>query len=118
MKRIIFLVFLLATFPVHAAGAFVTGNELYQQLVDYKRSPSNNVITAAAGTGFVVGVADSLDEVLHPPTGFKFCTPSTSTKGQVIDVVLLYLENHPQDRHLTASSLVQAALTNAFPCKR
>ena len=119
MKRIILLVLLLAAFPVRAMVVIATGKDLYEKLVDFKRSSSHDVATANMGVGFVLGVAQALDEVRHPRTGFKFCLPPRAvSQDQVSDAVLQYLEKNPQLRHLSAYTVVQAALDQAFPCKR
>ncbi len=119
MKRIIVLVLLLAAFPVRAAAVIATGNDLYERLVEFKRGSSRDVATASMGVGFVLGVAQALDEVRHPRTGFKFCLPPRGvSQDQVSDAVLHYLEKNPQLRHLSAYTIVQAAFDQAFPCKR
>ena len=119
MKRIMLLVLLLAAFPGRAAVVIATGNDLYERIVDFKRSSPHNLETASMGIGFVLGVAQALDEVRHPRTGFKFCLPPWGvSQVQMSDAVLHYLEKNPQLRHLSAYTLVQAGLDQAFPCKR
>ena len=119
MQRILLVVLLLAAFPVRATVVIATGNDLYERLADFKRSSSRDVATASTGVGFVLGVAQALDEVRHPRTGFKFCLPPKGVpQGQLSDAVLHYLEKNPQLRHLSAYTLVQSALDQAFPCKR
>ncbi len=39
------------------------------------------------------------------------------TNGQVRDVVVKYLKDHPEERHFLASILAVKALSKAFPCK-
>lgn len=45
-----------------------------------------------------------------------YCVPSRVTNQQVIDVVLKYLEAHPETRHFEAGSIVASAIHEAFPC--
>lgn len=45
-----------------------------------------------------------------------FCNPEDATLGQYQDVVILYLRNHPSERHNSARILTQLALREAFPC--
>ncbi|QMV72610.1 hypothetical protein HS961_07010 [Comamonas piscis] len=45
-----------------------------------------------------------------------FCTPNQAPLSQVIDVVFVYLEKNPKDRHDTALVLINHALVKAFPC--
>jgi len=99
------------------AQTFMGGNELYNALVDYERTPSTNVVIASTGFGYVVGVADAGNNVRHPLTGFHFCIPLGVTKGQIVDVARLYLERNPKVRHLTAHSILGAAFAEAFPCR-
>ena len=80
-----------------ARAGFVTGNDLYTKC-----------------DGFVTGVFDTL------PTGPKglVCPGPNVTAGQVHDVVVKNLQEHPTMRNLPAAFLVGAALGGAIPCKR
>jgi hypothetical protein len=100
-----------------SSAAYENGNGLYSNLMDYRSSNTKNVVTASAGVGYVIGVADVMNGRLDPNTDYKFCIPRNASKGQLIDVVVSYLEKSPADRHLAAWSLVQAAFYEAFPCK-
>lgn len=46
----------------------------------------------------------------------RYCIPSGVTKGQLQDVVVAYLNDHPAERHELAPVLVHRALSEAFPC--
>ena len=115
MKRIIVFLMLFVALPVQAD--FYDGNALYAGLADYRTEPMRDIVTASAATGFVLGVADTLRGFGDSRTGLQFCLPSEATRGQVIDLVLAYLRDHPELRHYTAWSLTAAALSLAFPCK-
>jgi hypothetical protein len=93
--------------PVHAE--FVTGNELYQWGKEFKRSDTTSWIEAGAYMGYIQAISDAFDDVM-------FCLPGNATVGQSSDVVMRYLEAHPEKRHYTADSLAGAALSEAFPC--
>jgi hypothetical protein len=68
--------------------------------------------------GFVVGIADAMSNVTGV-LGRRACIPLPAVpRGQVIDVVKRYLEQHPETRHDSAVSLVAQALSEAFPCKQ
>jgi hypothetical protein len=60
-----------------------------------------------------MGIADSLAEVAGQRV---FCLPEGVKPLQVADVVILWLRNHPENRHMSASSLAAAALKEKFPC--
>ena len=67
--------------------------------------------------GFVVGIADAMSNVTGI-LGRRACIPLPVSRGQVLDVVKRYLEQHPETRHDSAVSLVAQALSEAFPCKQ
>lgn len=99
-------VVMLSSWQAVAYPVFQTGNELFMKC-------ENNVwIDEGFCNGFVSGVADTLSM-----TGKAVCFPANVTVGQAQAVVVSYLRIHPQDRHLAASSLVAAALKEAFPCR-
>ena len=107
--------------PVHAAGSesasFFNGKDLHARLIDWKRNPSKDVISASVGYGFVVGVADAIHGYREPRTGFCYQRPEKVTTNELVDVVHDYLEQNPKNRHLSAWSLTAAALAKAYPCK-
>ena len=45
-----------------------------------------------------------------------FCLPGRVQLDQLLVIVYRYLEAHPEKRRFTGSSLVSAALWEAFPC--
>lgn len=61
--------------------------------------------------GYVTGVADALMDV-------TFCPPANVTSGQLYDMVKLYLEAYPATRHMTADTIVNRVLSNAWPCAK
>lgn len=108
------------------AKAETTGNDLYSQL------KSNDTIDTLKAYAYLNGVLDAEDfyltsEVctsLSPkggkPTPFKFvhfCFGDNNvTFGQIKDIVIRYLETHPEKRHIRAHSLVRFALLEDFAC--
>lgn len=97
--------------------SFFNGGELYAKLEDWKRNPSKDVVSAALGYGFVIGVADSIHGSKEPRTGFCYRRPNAVTTAQLVEIVHRYLEKRPQNHHLSAWSLTAAALSEAYPCK-
>jgi Rap1a immunity proteins len=108
------LVFLVGA-PVPGEPGVMDGNKLKEGLDNFEKmsrhTATNEEVFAHLGAqGYVAGVADSY-EVLG-----VVCVPSKVTLGQLQDVVLKYLDAHPEGRHNIAASLVLKALTEAFPC--
>jgi hypothetical protein len=66
--------------------------------------------------GFVQGVAATFADI-DQPLPLRLCLPANASRRQVVDIVVRYLETHPERRHSSANSLVWTALHDAFPCK-
>lgn len=45
------------------------------------------------------------------------CVPENATNGQLVDVAKKYLEEHPEQRHESARTLIWLSFLNAFPCE-
>jgi hypothetical protein len=93
-----------------AAGDFVDGNKLFEECQSGDDPDSERWVKGSLCLGYIVGVADALD-------GSSFClAPNGVRAKQVVDVVNLYVRDHPEQRHHDASSLVTIALKEKFPC--
>jgi hypothetical protein len=91
---------------------FQTGNELL-------RLCQADSYSQGICLGFVMGVADAMEAAQSTRgtvAGWRACRVTQVTGGQAEDVVLRFLTRHPEQRHLTNSSLVAQALAEAFPC--
>jgi hypothetical protein len=87
-------------------GAFYDGNQLFSFC-----SPTPGDFCRAYITGAV-------DALLRPrPEGIDFCLTDKVIVNQLVDVVMNYLRAHPEKRHYAAASVVNSAMTEAFPCK-
>ena len=92
---------------------FLSGNRLLD-ICDQSHS--------ALCIGYIAGIADAMGTSLadgsHPAVaGWQACFPQGVSGGQVRDVAINYLQAHPEQRQLSAASLVAHALSEAFPCK-
>ena len=105
MRRAILIAMVLCCVGAGGADAVGNGNELYE----FCQKPDSSVMRGVCG-GYVTGVSDALR------ASGSFCWPQGGTRGQVIDVVTIYLRDHPEKRHLLAFDLVSAALMEKFPC--
>ena len=81
---------------------YLTGNQLYGA-----QRPE--------ATMYVAGIIDGNARLDSGARGY--CLPSGQTLGQVTDVALQYLRDHPATRHEPAAYLVRASLRLTFPCK-
>lgn len=111
-------VFLVISFILHTSnifGQFYTGNDLYkwrqsQHRINLGNTQPTSYQDAARFHGYVTGVVDCYDTIL-------FNVPASVTAGQLGDIVYKYLEDYPEKRHQSGSSLVLDAIRNAFPLK-
>jgi hypothetical protein len=64
--------------------------------------------------GFLDAVASIVTR--EPVAGWRACFPGGVTHGQLRDIILKFLDNHPEKLHLAAASLAAHAFAEAFPC--
>jgi hypothetical protein len=100
----VFLLAAMLAIPASAAAQFMDGNRLYGRLQAGKRS--DGAVEGAIASGYVTGVADA----------YPNCIPAGVTVGQLSDIILQYLEDHPEKRQLPAVTLVATAISERFPC--
>lgn len=99
-----------------STASFFNGAELHARLADWKRNPSKDILSAAVGYGFVIGVADAIHGHREPRTGFCYSRPDKVTTTELVEAVYVYVQQHPQSAELSAWSIVAAALNEKYPC--
>lgn len=86
--------------------AYLDGNKLYE----YCQSNEFGCIL------YIQGVVDGQLAAISATTrDVAYCIPQGSTAGQVKDIVVKFLSDHPERRHLMGGVLVANALSNAWP---
>lgn len=115
MKRTISSVILLSLvlLPTIRAQQEDSGHDDAYRLRDELRKERGDWYHATA-EGYVIGVYDSLDYFL----GSKFCAPEHVRKGEIVDVVLKYLNDHPEQLHKSRIDVTVDALKASFPCPK
>lgn len=96
----------LALAPLPAKSAFDTGNELYEYCT--AKDNGKQLLCMGLVTGYFEGMQAGYNCKSHPKV----------TRGQLVDIVLQFLREHPADRHLPASLLAARAFFVSFDCKR
>ena len=92
--------------PVDIGISQITGNDLLGYC-ESKEDFSHGICL-----GYVDAIRDAyLTSSKTPP----FATPVEVTNKQLMDVVVKYLKDHPQSRHLHAAFLTRDAYIEAFP---
>jgi hypothetical protein len=93
-------------------------------------SDGNGLLQACAGSdedqllclGYILGVRDTLEQMadllsqVQKRDARVFCIPSEATKGQMIDLVVKFLRENPEKRHLFSVDLIGLAFQKAWPC--
>jgi hypothetical protein len=111
MKRLICLCVAVIVLGAVPAGA-MTGNELRNDA--HKGGESFSFIH-----GFIEGTISGFGLCALASTNKNpFCFPKGVTQGQTINVVLKYLDDHPEELHEPASILILKAVKTAWPCKK
>jgi Rap1a immunity proteins len=106
MRRISFVA---AALLVSGSAWSVSGNGLAKYCRGADRNPEWGYCV-----GYVMGV---VDEVLSSSGTRPFCISPEAIESQVARVAARWFEKNPEKLHFSATSLVRAALAEAFPCK-
>lgn len=91
---------------------FDDGNDLFSQCV-VGDADNLKYLKDAECRGFIIGVSDHL-AMWRDTLDLPDCKPAGVRKGQIVAIVVKYLENHPEKRHEPANELVMYALNSAF----
>ncbi|MGC2464984.1 MAG: Rap1a/Tai family immunity protein [Candidatus Acidiferrum sp.] len=106
-------IFLLCSISARAQRvSTTTGNDLLESC------ESTGHFEQAFCFGYITGVTDTdaMDGAAFPDRR-RSCVAENVSNGQVKDVVVKYLRDHPEERHLLAAILIVKAMSQAFPCK-
>lgn len=116
MKRLLIASVILGSqaLPSVAHSTFTSGNELYEQCTVEKGT--NLYFTKMAECrGYVMGFVDLMED-MQTVNKMSSCLPVGATAGQIVDVVVKYLREHPELRALPGSTMVFLSLKSAFGC--
>ena len=118
MKWILILITLL--FATQQANAsFYIGRDLQAQIEkcdSRSRIGSDALVSVSVACGRRAGYVAGVFDAYYRTARQKDCTPDTVTLGQLQAVVEKYLNNHPEDWHFSANSLILNAVNEAWPC--
>ena len=95
-----------------AKADFTSGNELWDACsADAQKEPEKAIFC----TSYILGAGETF-QVLQVANQVSYCVPPKVENGQVIDVVKLYLKDHPESRQYSSPTLIMLALKEKFPC--
>ena len=125
MKKLILMTCLLLPVSGYGIEGFVSGNILLEKCEDYGIETGGNVDTGRCA-GYVMGAVDTHDVYVDwgmikpdwclPETGVMTSLNGSHGQHPLVQVVVKYMKEHPQDLHQAAGALVAAALKDTFPC--
>jgi hypothetical protein len=94
-------------------GTFINGNELLSKCSEEADNRHWGVCS-----GYISSASDVYETLLEwKEVELRHCLPEGVRVRQLEQVVLKYLNEHPEKLHRAASGLVLNALYEAFPCK-
>jgi hypothetical protein len=94
--------------PLYTPTSVVAQNNGNDLLEYCTAQPQESYFRAGQCLGFINGVTTTSTNL--------GCVPEGVTRGQAKDIVIRYLQQNPQRRHLGSSLLVEESFRNAFPC--
>jgi len=116
MKYLLAIVLLFSFGQAMAAGSYVTGSVLLEQCDAHINE--TNIADGNVCVGYIAGIADvHITFVDWGDMEKNMCIPFAVGSTQLVRIVTKYLQEHPENLHLAASSLVLTALGTAFPCE-
>ena len=110
-----------AVFAFALIGQALGGNDLTTWSANEIMPGCRSLIEKNTGgyeyaAGLCIGVLQALIMTRGPEIGI-FCPPDGTTRGQVLAIVVRYIDQHPQDMHEQFELLARLALARAWPCK-
>jgi hypothetical protein len=94
---------------IASAGTYQTGNDLLNNCV-------GNATENVACLGYIQGVAD-MWSVFRAANNHGECIPDGVVTRQLHDVVVRYLQDHPEHRHENGAGMVIEAFAKTWGCK-
>ena len=107
--------------PKPSQAEFITGNTLYEFCTEPASSETYYMQNTACQL-YILGTFDSiqfstaLQKAMGQESTTLFCVSNTVKSGQLMEIIVRYLHENPQDRHESAAGLTALALIEAFPC--
>ena len=112
IKRISLLVAIL--FSSAASAGFYSGSALLSETSGYVKNKNGAATVAEALDGGMFMVFDTFSMQGNR----SICPDAGMSVGMAADAVMQYLNEHPEQLHYSAPSVIMLALTAAYPCER
>jgi hypothetical protein len=96
----------------HAHASTVTGNDYAAFCSGPKSKPTDMTYCIS----YARGLADGFEFWHDADNRAPLCIPNEVTGGQLYEVTLKYIKEHPEKRHLGVSIVMAYAFADAWPC--
>lgn len=110
-KCAVYAAIAIAPMPGKAHALFVDGNTLYG---DCTNTGNGRAFASGYCLGYIVAATDGIEFSDVYFRDRERCWSATVTQGQMRDVVVNYLRDHPEKRHLSATTSIRVAVQSAF----
>lgn len=100
-------------FPAPAYAYFISGNKLYEYCSS-STAPIDEAVKFSSCIGYVQASSDYLtltEQIRSKPR----CYPGDVTTRQLMDIVMKYMNDHPEDRSMPAVMVINLAIATAWP---
>jgi len=116
MKYLLMVVLLFSFNQARAVGNYESGSGLLKNCEAWLNKTS--VAMGNDCNGYVTGISDIYVTLVEwGNVKPAWCIPVGVDSDQLIRVVTKYLQENPEELHLTAGSLVANAFGRSFPCE-
>jgi hypothetical protein len=102
---------MVLSLPQTTWGDFQSGDQLLQNCTQKR-----DIQAQAYCVGYVAAIADVLGVGEGDISGWRACLPSSATQGDIVEIAVSWLKEHPSIRNAGASDIVAHALARAYPC--
>ncbi|CAI0815540.1 MULTISPECIES: Rap1a/Tai family immunity protein [Serratia] len=117
IKRVSFLAALL--FSSAASAGFYSGSALLSETSGYVKNKNGSATVAEAlDAGMFMGYVAGVFDTFSMQGNRSICPEAGMSVGTASDAVMQYLNEHPEQLHYSAPSVIMLALTAAYPCAR
>ncbi|CAI0693049.1 Uncharacterised protein [Serratia entomophila] len=117
IKRVSILAALL--FSSAASAGFYSGSALLSETGGYvKNKKGEATVAEALDGGMFMGYVAGVFDTYSMQGNRNICPDAGMSVGMAADAVMQYLNEHPEQLHYSAPSVIMLALSATYPCVR
>lgn len=116
MRNVFVSSFMLLGFAGPGFGDSLSGGELLALCLTPKSGDMLYFTNFSLCAGYINGASDA-SQCGNSVGGFSHANPAGVTVGEVFDVFVRWMQAHPEQSSVGASTLVAKAMQDAYPCK-